>query len=855
MSPPARTDRRLVRPFTRNNGWLMSRLRRGDGRGRKGIAEPRRRAGGLERGSPVLGAILVFLVVGGTGIGATLSLRMIAERAYRDEVFKTLRNIAQAGASLVRAEDLEALTSADQHGSPEFEAIARPIRLVQYAVPDIKYIYTAKLMDDRIVFLVDATLPGDTDGDGLDDQAKLMEVYEDAPPEAFAAARDGRITWTREPYSDDWGSFVSLWLPLRDGRGQEVAILGVDMSAEHFRAEMGQIRRASWAGSGIALGSAAMIAPGFFLLRRRTARMEGALRESESRFREIANAVPVMVWTSGTLGERAYFNRGWLEFRGRRQGEEAGDGWKDGVHPDDSARCDSVHANAVKHREPFEVEYRLRRADGRYRWVLERGVPRRTDGTNFVGHAGGCMDITEWKSAEDRRDEVEERLRRSTTLDRLTGLANRALLVERIQDILSRRSGEERVAVMFLDLDRFKIVNDSLGHDAGDKLLMAIAGRLQGAIRRGVAAGLISNRSFPVRVGGDEFVLLLSGLEGASGADVVARHLLLALSEPFQIDSYQLMSSASIGVVLVEDSRYERSEEVLRDADTAMYEAKRTGRGRYVIFDRRMRESIQRRADLERSMHRAVDSDQFVVLYQPIISTETGALAGVEALLRWNHPTLGKISPAEFVPIAEECGVIVPLTEWVIRRATADLVRWWRTHGRDRIPSMNINLSQQHFALPEVGRSLHGIVREAGVDPSTIHLEITEGTVMRNIDAGIEVLRELRSFGFKLALDDFGTGYSSLACLHRFPLDILKIDRSFVSNLSLGREYAALVHAISALAHNLRMEVVAEGVETTEQLATLQALECQYAQGYLFGRPMTGEDVELLLQDPDRKAA
>ncbi|MBK7405034.1 MAG: EAL domain-containing protein [Phycisphaerales bacterium] len=797
----------------------------------------------------------MFVVFAGTGMGATWSLRRIAETAYRDEVFKTLANVAEASASLVDVDALERLSDAEQHGSPEFEAIAAPLRAIQYAVSDVKFVYTVKLLHDRIVFLVDPTLPGDSDGDGTEDQAKLLEVYDAAPAELFEAAREGRTTWTREPYRDSWGTFVSLWQPLRDTSGKVAAVLGVDMDAGQFGREMSRIRGASWVGSSISLGSALVVAPAFYILRRRKSRAERALRESESRFREIANAVPVMVWTSNSLGERQYFNRGWLEFRGRSIEEEAGEGWKTGVHPDDLVWCETAYADASAVGAPFDIEYRLLRGEGEYRTMLEMGVPRHSQDGEFLGYAGGCLDITDRKAAELRRDEVEVELRRAATLDRLTGLPNRTMLMDRLQAAMLRCREGEHLAVMFLDFDRFKIINDSLGHDVGDKLLVAIAGRLQGSLRRGASAGVLSAESVAARIGGDEFVVLLAGMGSPEVAERLARELLAALSANYRIDSYQLVSTASIGVVAVDRARYSRAEDVLRDADTAMYEAKHAGRSRCVVFDAAMHDRIRRRADLEQAMGRAVGSDQFFVLYQPIIATETGRLSGAEALLRWNHPTLGVISPTEFVPIAEECGVIVPLTEWVIRRAVADLVGWWGRHGSDRIPSINVNLSQQHFVLPDVGRRLHEIVREAGVEPSTVHLEITESTVMRDIESGIAVLRELRSFGFKIALDDFGTGYSSLASLHRFPLDILKIDRSFVSNLSLGREYAALVHAISALAHNLHMEVVAEGVESREQLATLQALECQYAQGYLFGRPMTCEDIDLSLAAAAREAA
>jgi diguanylate cyclase (GGDEF)-like protein/PAS domain S-box-containing protein len=797
---------------------------------------------------------VVFLVVAGTGVAATWALRLTAETAYRTEVVKTLRNIAEAAAALIEVDDLAALRSPEQHGSPEFEAIAAPMRKILYAVDDVKYLYTVQLRGDQIVFLVDSALPGDNDHDGVEDQSQLFEVYEDAPPEAFAAAEGGEVTWTREPYTDDWGTFVTLWRPLKDSAGETAAVVGVDMEADHFVAEMAQIRRTAWLGWGISLGSGACIAPWYYFTRRRNVRMDAALRESEARFREIANAVPVMMWLTDTERQFCYFNRPWVEFTGQPPREVRPATLGDLVHPDDLARVLATREAAMNAQDRFEVEYRVRGRDGVYRWIADQGTPRYGTSGRFEGYAGGARDISARKAADLRREELEGELRLAATTDRLTGLPNRAMLASRIQSALARRGAGGEPAVLFLDFDRFKLINDSLGHDIGDRLLVSIAERLRNECDPTSSRWGAGVLAMPARIGGDEFVIVLEHADSPGALVRIAGRLLEVFASPHEIDSYRLVSTASIGAVTIGPD-YTQADEVLRDADTAMYEAKNAGRGRVVVFDTAMRDRVRRRATLENSMHDGVRAGEFFLLYQPIVASESGRTTSVEALLRWNHPHLGLVSPVEFIPIAEECGLIVPLTEWVIHNAADALSGWARRVGPGHRPSMCINLSQQHFVLPGLAEQLSALVRGTGLDTAQVHLEITESTVMRNIAAGIAILHELREAGFRLALDDFGTGYSSLASLHRFPFDILKIDRGFISNLALGREHLALVNAIADLAHNLRMDVVAEGIETLEQLAAVQALDCQFAQGFLFGKPMPAAGLESLLVRQSRLAA
>lgn len=812
---------------------------------------PRRWLRGLDL---VRDAGVVFVVVAGTGIAATGSLRLTAEAAYRAEVVKSLRNIADAAASLIDVDDLAKLTRPEQHGSPEFEAIAAPMRKILYAVEDVKYLYTVQVRGDQVVFLVDSVLPGDADNDGVEDQSQLFEPYDDAPPEAFAAATSGEATWTKEPYTDDWGTFVTLWLPLKNSAGEVSALMGVDMEADHYLAEMAQIRRTAWVGWSISLGSASVIAPWYFVARRRSGRMERALRESEARFREIANAVPVMMWLTDAGHRFSYFNRRWIEFTGRGGDHTLPDGLAGVIHEEDLERVVAVREAAISARGRFEVEYRLRRHDGAYCWVADQGTPRYGADGWFEGYAGGAIDIGVRKAAELQQEAMEDELRLAATTDRLTGLPNRAMLADRIQSALAGRGELGHPAVLFLDFDRFKLVNDSLGHEIGDRLLVSIAERLRrecDPIRSPEGDGV---RAMPSRIGGDEFVVVLEGVRSTASLVRIAEDLLDAINPPHEIDHYRLISEASIGAVAVGPG-YRSADEVLRDADTAMYEAKRAGRGRVVVFDTAMRDSVRRRTMLEASMRDAVGGDQFKILYQPIVDAESGVVVAAEALLRWQHPDFGLVSPTEFIPVAEECGLIVPLTEWVLQTAAETAARWRAADAPGRAPSVCVNLSRTHFLLPGMADRLREIVEAAGLHPRQFHLEITESTVMCDVDAGIAVLRRLREAGFTIALDDFGTGYSSLACLHRFPIDVLKIDRSFVLNLGLGREHISLVHAIADLAHNLGMGVIAEGVETREQLAAIQAIGCEFAQGYLFGRPMPSGDLAAVLFPEQREAA
>ncbi len=443
-------------------------------------------------------------------------------------------------------------------------------------------------------------------------------------------------------------------------------------------------------------------------------------------------------------------------------------------------------------------------------------------------------------------EETKEHFRHAAFHDSLTGLPNRAMFTELLKAEIesSTRRGEYMFAVLFLDLDRFKNINDSLGHTHGDLLLVAFAERLERTLR-------------PVdtlaRFGGDEFAILLSGMSDATDAVRVAQRIQDELSQPFVLDKNSAFATASIGIAL-SSSGYDRPDDILRDADIAMYRAKENGKARYEVFDHGMHARAVSRLQLESDLRQAIEQKEFCVYYQPIVSLQTGRLAGFEALVRWNHPRRGLVSPADFIPVAEETGLIVPIGQWVLNEACAHVRQWQIDSPSHRSLSLSVNLSARQVAQPDLLNRIKEALETSKLSPHCLKLEITESVVMENAEAAAQMFKQLRSLGVQLSIDDFGTGYSSLSYLHRFPLNYLKIDRSFVMRLTTDNDNA-IVRTISTLARNLGMEVIAEGIETEEQFQQLKMLGCEYGQGYLFSRPVGNENVaHLLAQDSKRDA-
>ena len=435
--------------------------------------------------------------------------------------------------------------------------------------------------------------------------------------------------------------------------------------------------------------------------------------------------------------------------------------------------------------------------------------------------------------------ESKEHFRHAAFHDALTGLPNRAFITDHLKRAIERakQCQDYQFAVMFLDLDRFKNINDSLGHTVGDQLLVAIARKLEAHLRSG---------DLVARLGGDEFAIFLDRITSDYDAVRTAERIQETLLSPLNLCGHEVYTTASIGIALSAIG-YDDSEDLLRDADSAMYRAKEDGKARYEIFDQAMHAHALSRLRLESDLRRAIEHQEFRLHYQPIVTVETGKLAGFEALVRWQHPERELVSPVEFISVAEETGLIVPLGEWVLEAACRQMREWQQRSPASRALKLSINLSGKQVAQPNLVEQITQILQRTGFDPHCLKLEITESVMMENAEAAADMFERLRALGVQLSIDDFGTGYSSLSYLHRFPVNYLKIDRSFVSRMSESGDNFEIVRTIAMLAHNLGMKVIAEGIETAEQLTQLQRLRCEYGQGYLFSQPINKETTEALI--------
>jgi diguanylate cyclase (GGDEF)-like protein len=444
-------------------------------------------------------------------------------------------------------------------------------------------------------------------------------------------------------------------------------------------------------------------------------------------------------------------------------------------------------------------------------------------------------------------EESREHFRYVAFHDTLTDLPNRALLNNRLQQSIDRAKEQpgHLFALLFLDLDRFKNINDSLGHVAGDQLLISTARRLEECLRPS---------DMVARLGGDEFAILLDGIEEYDDVIRVAERVQAQVKRPLHLDGHEVYTTASMGITL-STVEYAHPENMLRDADTAMYHAKEKGKARYEIFDAVMHARAVARLQLENDLRRALERQELMVYYQPIVSIETGRIAGFEALVRWRHPQRGFVSPTDFIPIAEETGLILELGRWVLEESCRRMRAWQLTRSQEKALTISVNLSGKQFAQTNLIEQVKQILAESELDPRSLKLEITESVVMENAEIASSMLLQLRALGVQLSIDDFGTGYSSLSYLHRFPVNTLKIDRSFISRLGAGDENTEIVRTIMTLANNLGMDVVAEGVETEEHLKHLKQIRCQYAQGYLFSKAVDAETASALLQGEREQSA
>ncbi len=568
-------------------------------------------------------------------------------------------------------------------------------------------------------------------------------------------------------------------------------------------------------------------------------RNEKALEESRERYALAAAGANDGLWDWDLRTGAVYYSPRWKLTLGYGVEEigDAPDSWFDLVHPDDQALLRAqIDAHFNGKTPQFENEHRMRTKSGEYRWVHTRGLAVRDGNDTVLRMAGSQLDITGRKRAEAQ-------LSYAALHDALTSLPNRALFMDRLAHAVQRavRKPDEGFAVIFLDLDRFKVVNDSLGHAAGDQLLAGVARRLESCLRESDTVA---------RLGGDEFVILLEDLDEDRRVDQVAHRIQQSLEEPFSISDHEIYTTASLGIAL-STTVYEQPEDMLRDADTAMYRAKSLGRTRQVIFSPEMHTSSVAQLEIETELRQAVERQEFEVRYQPLLELSSGALRGFEVLVRWRHPTRGLVLPDDFLPHAADVGLSVPIGLWVLEQACRQLGRWHDVHEGNAGLSISVNIDGNLLGSPELIPAIDATLEEAGVEPNCLILDLTEGILMQRPEITTSVLRHLSSRGLQLHIDDFGTGYSSLSQLHRFPVDALKIDGTFIQRMSVQVEDREIVRTIVSLAHNLGLTVVAEGIETVEQLALLRTLGCELGQGELFAMPLRASDAgRLILEGP-----
>jgi len=561
------------------------------------------------------------------------------------------------------------------------------------------------------------------------------------------------------------------------------------------------------------------------------------LKRSEERYALASQAANDGLWEWDLSTGEVYYSRRWKEMVGLDPEIPLNsiESWFERIHDEDyDAVQKAMDTYLDKHDDRIDLEYRIRHEDGYYIWASARGLASYNQEDTLLRIAGSQTDITE-------RKQQEEVLRHAAFHDVLTGLSNRALLLDRLSHVIDRvkREGEKPAAVLFIDLDRFKFVNDTMGHDAGDQLLKIVASILKSSVRPGDTVS---------RMGGDEFALLLNEVEGEKSVTAVARRVLTALEQPHSIKGRTVDISASIGIFMINNSEI-NAEEILRNSDLAMYHAKTSGKGRYEIFGTEQHRKILESLEIETNLSLAIKENQLVPFYQPIIEIDTGHIHTFEALVRWIHPEKGMIMPGDFIPVAEKGGLIFAMGEYMLHSSCQQLSLWNKAYGEDRCPNIAINFSVSQLLDDAHFQIICTTLSRMGNLAKKIEFEVTESVIMTDPDLIVERLEQLKKTGIYLSIDDFGTGYSSLSYLHKFPFDILKIDRSFVSKISNDATSLKLIKTMIGLAEDMHLKTIAEGVETSQQFKMLREMGCPLAQGYFFASPMSGDDATKLLAD------
>jgi diguanylate cyclase (GGDEF)-like protein/PAS domain S-box-containing protein len=547
------------------------------------------------------------------------------------------------------------------------------------------------------------------------------------------------------------------------------------------------------------------------------------LKSSEEKFRKLTALSPVGIFQISPEGEITYVNQRWREINQTKESEPTLKNWFLNLHPEDAIPLNKLWHRLVAEHEDIKSEIRLINKNGSISWVYIQATTSHSKDGTLIGFLGSLSDISELKKAQIQMENL-------AFYDPLTGLSNRRLFKNRLDNaVKSVQRTNTSIALLFLDLDQFKRINDSLGHDVGDSLLKEIARRLDHNVRENDTVS---------RIGGDEFTILLTDINNTNDVRIVAEKILLSLSRPFMLNGQEIISTASIGITLTPEDSVD-SNTLMKNADLAMYRAKELGRNNFQFFSEDMNTTILHNLEIEKELHIAIKRNQFILIYQPKISLADNSITGVETLVRWRHPEKGIIAPDYFIPIAEETGQIIKIGAWVLEHSCHEMGALIREGLMPKDSKVAVNLSAKQFSDPNLLQTVLNILTQSKIDPLNLELEITESIIMDDVEAAIDIMEAIKSRGIHLTIDDFGTGYSSLAYLKRFPIDVLKVDRSFVMDIPNDKTDMAITSAVIAMAHKLNMRVVAEGIETQEQLDFLRENGCDDGQGYLLSRPLT----------------
>lgn len=719
----------------------------------------------------------------------------------------------------------------------------------------------------EIIYLVDVWARYDPSK-----SAKFLEPAVGTPAHLRALA--GAVTF-RDLYQDQWGTWITVYSPIRNRKQEVVAVLGADIEADYIldiqrkiRYRFGIIFLLSYAFLSVLIyfitgilvrplvqlrSSLQQVSQGNYnldLSNITRQQFEDEITHLARIFESMTHRIYVReVLLQEVQAERdrlfhhttdllAIFdqdfhfqqiNRSWMDTLGYDLQDLVGKPLITLIHPENLEEMKAIQQELQQGIEKHNFESRWRSQSGNYHWLVWSLMPVLPENKYY----GFARDITNVK-------QIEEKLIRNTFYDTLTGLPNRSYFMNRLGISLKKNKADSKhsFAVLFIDIDQFKTINDSMGHTTGDQLLVQIAVRLQTCI---------NSKDVLARMGGDEFAILVDGIKTRADATLIAERVQSVLSHPLRIRGQEFFISASIGIAIngchENYQSYENLSDLIRDADMAMYQAKSAGRARYAVFDHNMQRDFLNRLNLENQLRHALQGSELRLYYQPIISLQTGKLYGFETLVRWQHPERGLISPAEFIPIAEATGLIIPLGLWIVRNACYQLRQWQIANIAPADLSVSVNVSGMQFTQLELIEQIQSILEETELSPSTLHIEVTESTIVENMDVAIAQLEHLRDLGIQVAIDDFGTGHSSLARLQSLPIDILKIDYSFVNKMQESQRNQEFVKAIINLAHFLGLKVVAEGIETVDQQQRLEAMGCEYGQGYLFAKPSDANTV------------